>query len=263
MKRIRSVTLLGAGNVATHLGLALANAGVVIKHVYSRHLETANTLAGRLSCNGTNNLGTLDDESDLYVIALSDDAIPGTVAAFPHQGKLLVHTSGSTDMQLLAEKTGRYGVFYPLQTFSRDVAIDFSSVPLCLEASDAGTLALLEDLASKLSKHVSHVSTVQRRKLHLAAVFACNFVNHMYAQAAEILEDNNLPFELLRPLIHETARKVMLSDPGSVQTGPARRNNKGIIGKHLEMLAHKPDLQEMYRFLSESIISSHRLQANG
>jgi predicted short-subunit dehydrogenase-like oxidoreductase (DUF2520 family) len=257
MDRIESAVLIGSGNVATHMGIAFAAAGIRILQVYSRNLEKAETLALKLSCEATNALGSLTNDADLYVIAVSDDAIPEVVAAFPHTDKLLVHTSGSTAMQVLQEKTCSYGVFYPLQTFSRDVALDMSKVPLCLEASDNETTLLLEGIAGKLSKNVSWVTSKQRRKLHLAAVFACNFVNHMYTGAAEILEDNDLPFELLRPLISETARKVMLSDPHSVQTGPARRNNRGIIDKHLQMLTHKPALQEMYQFISESIISQY------
>jgi predicted short-subunit dehydrogenase-like oxidoreductase (DUF2520 family) len=258
MDRIESAVLIGSGNVATHMGIAFAAAGIRILQVYSRNLDNAETLALKLSCEATSDLDSLPGDADLYVIAVSDDAIPEVVTAFPLHDKLLVHTSGSTEMQLLQEKTSRYGVFYPLQTFSRDVPIDFSRVPLCLEASDAGTLALLEDLAFKLSENVSRVSTEQRRKLHLAAVFACNFVNHMYAQAAEVLKDNDLLFELLRPLISETARKVMMADPKNVQTGPARRHNKGIIEKHLEMLEKHPGLQEMYQFVSKSIMSQYR-----
>lgn len=257
MDRIKSAVLIGSGNVATHVGIAFADAGIRILQVYSRNLDKAETLALKLSCEATNVLDSLLGDADLYLIAVSDDAIPEVVAALPHTDKLLVHTSGSTAMQVLQEKTCSYGVFYPLQTFSRDVALDISKVPLCLEASDTETGKLLENLAQKLSKNVSWVTSEQRRKLHLAAVFACNFVNHMYAKAAEILEDNNLPFELLRPLISETARKVMEADPHCVQTGPARRNNKGIIDKHLQMLAQKPDLQKMYQFISESIISHY------
>ncbi len=254
MKRIENVALMGSGNVATHLGMAFVAAGIRVIQVFSRNFEKAETLSRKLSCEATNELAGLTGDADLYVIAISDDAIPDVVTAFPHQGKLLVHTSGSTGMQVLQGKTDHYGVFYPLQTFSRDVALDFGNVPLCLEASDAETGKLLEDLALRLSVNVSWISSEQRRKVHLAAVFACNFVNHMYAQAAEILEDNDLPFELLRPLIQETARKVMEAHPHSVQTGPARRNNRGVIDKHLQMLTHKPDLQEMYQFISESIV---------
>lgn len=257
MNRIENVTMIGAGNVATHLGMAFAGAGIRVRQVFSRSLGKAETLAQKLSCDAINDLAGLTDDAELYVIAISDDAIPEAVAAFPHRSKLLVHTSGSTEMHVFQGKTDYFGVFYPLQTFSREVPLDFMRVPLCLEASDADTLELLEDLARKLSENVSRVSSEQRRKLHLAAVFACNFVNHMYAQAAEILDDNDLPFELLRPLIYETARKVMMAYPKNVQTGPARRHNKGIIEKHLQMLEKNPGLQEMYQFVSESIMSQY------
>jgi predicted short-subunit dehydrogenase-like oxidoreductase (DUF2520 family) len=257
MDRIKRVVLIGSGNVATHMGMAFTAAGISISQVFSRSKANAGRLAQELSCEATSDLANVTGDADLYVIAVSDDAIPEVVAAFPHHDKLLVHTSGSMEMQLLQGKTSRYGVFYPLQTFSRDVQLDFHKVPLCLEASDNNTASLLEGLADRVSERVYWVGSDERRKLHLAAVFACNFVNHMYAHAAEILEEDDLPFEMLRPLISETARKVMVSDPHSVQTGPARRNNKSIIDKHLQMLAQKPKLQKMYQFISESIISHY------
>ncbi len=254
MNSIESVVLLGSGNVAAHLGRALLISGVQVLQVYSRSLDSANRLANELSCKAADNYDQLIPHAGLYVLAVSDDAIAGLAQSFPFKDKLLVHTSGSTGMEVLRAGSNYYGVLYPLQTFSGEVPADFSSVPLCLELSDPALKPQLQHLAGMLSDTVVWVSSEKRRQLHLAAVFACNFVNHMYAQAADILEDEKA-FDLLRPLIKETARKALEADPRLVQTGPARRNNKVIMEKHADMLAGKEDLQRLYNFVSESIVS--------
>lgn len=254
MKRIASVVLLGSGNVATHLGRALLARGILVVQVYSRNHNAARRLAAELSAEATDRLDQLTPDAGLYMLAVSDDAIAQLAASFPFKDKLLVHTSGSTDMDVLKAGSRYYGVFYPLQTFSREVPVAFGSVPLCLEVADPVYKPALQHFAETLSDTVVWVSSEKRRQLHLAAVFACNFVNHMYAIAAEILDGEDA-FDLLRPLIKETARKALEADPRLVQTGPARRNNKVIMEKHAAMLAGKEDLQRLYNFVSQSIVS--------
>lgn len=258
MMSLNSAVILGSGNVATQLGKAFTAAGIKVLQVFSRRLEHAQRLAGELRCDASDNMDDLRADASFYVIAVTDDAIEELAAAFPHPKKLLLHTSGSIDMHALKAGSSNYGVFYPLQTFSREVALDFSSVPLCLEASDEALKAPLDRLAGRLSNQVAWISSEQRRRLHLAAVFACNFVNHMYACADNMMEGNELDFDLLRPLIMETARKVMLARPGEVQTGPAKRGNKKVLEAHATMLKDKPGLQKMYNFISESIIEMHK-----
>ncbi len=258
MKQIESVVLLGAGNVATHLGKAFFAAGICVEQVFSRRLNNAVELAGHLGCKATDSLADLHQGADLYVIAISDDAIAQIAGEFPFSDALLVHTSGSVDMNVLSSGSNNYGVFYPLQTFSRNIPVDFRKVPLCLECADKKAMYLLNGLADRLSGTVAWVSSEKRRTLHLAAVFACNFVNHMYATAGEILKDGEMPFDLLRPLIAETAKKVMLTDPYNAQTGPARRKNKKVMAKHTQMLGHKPEIQQLYRKISESIVKMYR-----
>ena len=258
MMSLNSAVILGSGNVASHLGKAFTAAGIKVLQVFSRRLEHAQRLAGELCCDATDNMDDLRADASFYVIAVTDDAIEELAAAFPHPKKLLLHTSGSTDMQLLKAGSNNYGVFYPLQTFSREMALDFSSVPICLEVSDKALKAPLDELAGRLSKQVAWISSEKRRSLHLAAVFACNFVNHMYACADDLLEGKELDFELLRPLIMETARKVMLAKPAEVQTGPAKRGNKNVLEAHAMMLKDKPGLQKMYNFISESIMQMHK-----
>jgi len=255
---IQKIAMLGAGNVATHMALAFKNAGLEVLQVYSRTFASAEALASKVGCAATSELGKLTSQADLYVISVSDDAIPGLAGQFPFQDKLLVHTSGTTAMDLLDVATRRTGVFYPLQTFSKEVAVNFNEVPLCLEAARTEDYSLLEDLAERLSHTVAEVSSKERRQVHVAAVFACNFVNHMYAIAADLLEDNDLSFDLLKPLLRETARKVMHTPPQNAQTGPARRNNRQVIETHLRMLDANPGYREIYNFVSESIINRYQ-----
>ncbi len=254
MISFNSAVIIGSGNVATHLGRAFTAAGIKIVQVYSRRLNHAQRLAEELKCEATDNTEQLSSDASFYIIAVTDDAIEELAYAFPHPQKMLLHTSGSTNVDVLKAGSSNYGVFYPLQTFSRDVKLDFSNVPICLEASDEALKGPLNELAGRLSNKAAWVSSDKRRSLHLAAVFACNFVNHMYACADNLLEGKDMEFELMRPLIMETARKVMLARPGEVQTGPAKRGNKKVLKEHARMLQNKPGLQKMYNFISESIM---------
>lgn len=258
MEAIEKIVLLGAGNVATHLGSALQLAGYSIVQVYSRRIATAEVLARTLGCACTGSMEALTPGADLYVIAVTDDAIADVSACFPFRDKLLVHTSGTTPLNVLQAGSDHTGVLYPLQTFSMDVPVDFINIPLCIEASHPEDRDKLKTLARSLSNTVAYIPSDQRRILHVAAVFACNFVNHMYAQAAGILEENGLAFDLLRPLIEETARKAMRGDPREMQTGPARRHNKNIMEEHQKMLSTNPGYRKMYTFISESIQKAYR-----
>ncbi len=253
MKQISRIVMIGAGNVAFHLSQAFADAGCTIVQVYSRSLSSAGALGATHSCPFTDRMDSLLPGADLYVIAIADDAIPELLKRFPFRRALLAHTSGSTSMEVLSAASDHPAVLYPLQTLSRDVPVPFREVPLCIEALEPADMLRLEELARRLSDRVYKVDSDARRTLHVAAVFACNFVNHMYALSADILEEHGLPFEMLRPLISETARKARQGSPRSLQTGPARRKDLEVIGKHLEILSHKPGFQKMYNFISESI----------
>ncbi len=253
MDTIQKIVIIGSGHVGTHMGLAFRLAGLDVVQVYSRTAAHAQALAGKLECGYTDRMDALNPDADMYLIALTDDAIEDMVALFPYKKKLLVHTSGTTPLDALSNGSSRYGVFYPLQTFSKDVSLDYQKVPFCLEVSRDDDRAALEHLARKLSNTVQWTNSAQRRMLHVAAVFACNFVNHMYAVAADILKKQELSFDLLRPLIEETARKALENTPEAIQTGPARRNNLKVTKKHLEMLKENPDYHKMYNFISESI----------
>lgn len=252
------IVLLGSGNVATHFGRALSEAGHRIVQVYSRTKSHAIVLAKALDVPAIDDLATVDPNADLYVISLKDDAIGQIIAQLPPALKgVVVHTAGSVDVGIFAPYVQKYGVLYPVQTFSIAKPVDFSIVPLALEASDEATYAQVAQLAGSLSTRIFRCDSRQRLALHVAAVFACNFVNHFYAIGANLLQKQGLDFDLIRPLILETAQKVMSHVPGEVQTGPAIRNDIGTMQKHLELLEENhPELVTLYKQMSERIYSN-------
>jgi predicted short-subunit dehydrogenase-like oxidoreductase (DUF2520 family) len=254
-EQIQKIVILGTGNVATHLGQSFRRAGLDVIQVYGRRRSAAARLAGLLGASYTSDLSELNPESDLYLIAVSDDAIASVAEAFPLQDKLLAHTSGSIGLDALSPAGSHSAVFYPLQTFSTGRETDISRVPFCLETKLDADLQKLQGLAARLTTHVYHISSEHRRLLHLAAVFACNFTNHMYAVAEEMITAQGLPFDMLCPLITETAAKALAASPRAAQTGPAVRQNKGVMAKHLELLSGHPDYQKIYEIVSQSIIN--------
>lgn len=251
---IENVVIIGAGNLATQLALALFEKGIQVKQVYSRKIESASELAGKVNASFINDLSQLLPEADLYIIAVKDSAIQEVLENLRlNNDQLIVHTAGSVPMSILEGFSNNYGVFYPLQTFSKKRKIDFSDIPICIEASHASTFLELEKLGEKLSTSVSQINSDERKTLHLAAVFVNNFVNHLYAVGADILLDKKLNFDLLKPLIRETAEKIESLNPIDAQTGPAKRNDQNTINAQLKMLHGKPEYQKIYSFATESI----------
>jgi predicted short-subunit dehydrogenase-like oxidoreductase (DUF2520 family) len=248
------ITIIGSGNVATHLAAAFKNAGHRIVQVYSRDMQNAALLAYHVKADPIADLAQIDPETDIFIIAVKDDAI-GLVAEqlAPHQ-KLMVHTSGATDLYCLLAFSDNVGVFYPLQTFSKTKEVNFRTVPLCIEGADQDIAKQLKELAYGISNSVYDIDSPQRKTLHLAAVFACNFPNYLYNVAQQILAQDGLSFDLIRPLILETAEKVQNSLPATVQTGPAIRNDETTMNNHLQLLNNLPQLQQLYTLLSQGII---------
>lgn len=247
------VVLLGSGNVATHLAKALKTKGQNVLQVYSPNLMHAQQLAELIQAEATDDLTALNQSADLYIISVKDDAIQAVARSLHTVKGLVVHTSGTTDISVLSDQVKRAGVFYPLQTFSKLKEVSFEYIPLCLEANSEEDLKVLKELAGLLSSQVYELGGDKRKVLHLAAVFACNFPNHLYALANQILEENGLDFNIIRPLIAETADKVTNNLPAHVQTGPAIRKDESTMDKHLVMLTHRPELQHIYQLLSNSI----------
>lgn len=243
------VVVIGSGNVAQHLIRVFKKSGEVdLVQAYARDPGQVRLLLPETSI--TTSPETII-EADVYIIAVSDGAISGVSSLLPFKDRLVVHTSGSAPMEEI-DNRNRRGVFYPLQTFSKNKEIDFSNVPLCLESESEPDMRTLEQLAKTISGSVYRVNSGQRQSLHLAAVFVSNFTNHMYSIGNDICSESNLPFDILKPLIQETAVKINTLTPHEAQTGPAIRHDDKTIQRHLDML-HDTNKQTIYTLLTQSI----------
>ncbi|MNJ93142.1 Pyrroline-5-carboxylate reductase [compost metagenome] len=247
------VSIIGSGNVATHIAKALRNANVTLLNIWSYNLENAQILANKVDAVAVAEIAQINTEdSDIVLISVKDDAIATVASQLVNYSGLIAHTSGAVTIDALSNHKN-YGVFYPLQTFSKHKELDFSNVPLCLEANDTSNLDSLKHLAKLISKNFYEVDSEQRKTLHLAAVFACNFPNYLYGVAQQLLAQNHLDFDIIKPLITETANKIQTALPMEVQTGPAVRNDEQTLKKHEGMLQEHPEWLTIYKLLSEQI----------
>lgn len=243
------VAIIGSGNVAQHLILAFAKSNkIIVSQVFSRKKEAVSHLIE--SAKITNNFDALA-HADLYIIAVSDDAISAISAQLPFKNRLVVHTSGSVSIDSLDSKN-RKGVFYPLQTFSKTKTVNFSTIPICLESDSETDYEFLEIIAQSISKNTYKINGEQRKSLHVAAVFVNNFVNHLYQIGNEICIENQVSFDILKPLILETANKIRMLSPNEAQTGPAKRKDQSTIQTHLDFLDNK-NHNLIYKILTQSI----------
>ncbi len=257
------VSFIGAGNVAWHLSKAVENAGYGVADVFSRNRRHAEVLAKRLyDAKSTDRLDFSKSPARLFFLTLPDQAHEEVIQKLVlPENAVLVHTSGSRMLRDFQEMLAlnndlltRYGVFYPLQTFSKTVALDMANVPICIEAPDPATEAALIKLGQDISQTVYLVNSVERRVLHIAGIFASNFTNHLWAVSKNLLDEHHLEFDLLKPLIQETTRKALtVAHPADAQTGPAIRNDSEIIRQHLAFLKDKKGLQNLYNLLTRSI----------
>ncbi len=251
------IAMLGAGNVAKHLSKALIRSGNPVVQVWSRNNENAIDLALKIGANSIADFQEIDEDVDLVIIAVNDDAISSIANLIPKKdNRIVAHTSGSTDISVL-NMHSKSAVLYPLQTFSKNIGLDFTKVPLCIESTDEATEAQLLNLAHQLSEKVEVVSSENRVKLHISAVFACNFTNYLYTVSQELLESSSLSFDLIKPLIFETVNKIVDNAPENVQTGPAKRNDEQIMTKHLEILESNSEWQKLYRLISQNIVKKY------
>ncbi len=253
-----NIVIIGAGNVATHLSQSLQNAGFNIEQIYSRTESSAKTLADKLKCAYTTETHEIYPISDIYFYCVKDDVLPYLIEKNQNTNAIHIHCSGSTSIEIFNKSKNKFGVIYPLQTFSKNKIVDFSSIPVFIEASDKMVLEKLLQIANKISRKVYLADSTQRLKLHISAVFACNFVNYMYDMASDILEEAKLPFEVLIPLITETAEKIKYLSPFEAQTGPAVRFDINIISKHIETLVGSNDKLKLYEEISKQIFNRHK-----
>jgi predicted short-subunit dehydrogenase-like oxidoreductase (DUF2520 family) len=243
------VSIIGSGNVAQHLIQAFQlNSQIELVQVVARDIKK---VAHLLDSNRVISDYTQLQEADLYIIAVSDDAIAEVSLALPFENRLIAHTSGTVGLDVLNSKN-RPAVFYPLQTFSKDKPIDFKSVPVCLEAENETDVQILKQLAHSISNAVYEINSEQRKALHVAAVFVNNFVNYLYQMGNEICDANAIPFEILKPLIQETANKIATLSPKNAQTGPAKRNDLKTIAAHEEFLKDE-NQAAIYKLLTQSL----------
>ncbi len=247
------IAFVGAGNLATSMAVALHEAGHAIVQVYSRTEDSAIALASRVGATPISDFAALSDDADIYIISVIDSALADVAeqAVKGREDSLFVHTAGSIPMDVIPVR--RRGVVYPMQSFSKQRIVDFSSIPIFIEATDADDLERLRQLALSISGSVSELISADRLYLHLAAVFCSNFVNHCYALSEEILNKHGIPFSAMYPLLDEVAKKVHTVSPKDAQTGPASRHDWNVVNKHLMMLADNPRLQSVYQLMSKSI----------
>ena len=273
------IVFIGSGNVATHLSIALKEAGNQIIQIYSRTIQNSQILAEKVGAEAINDINYIKRDANLYIFSLKDDILPLIVNQMPVTDGIWVHTGGSVSIELFnsdnpsiisdlniqkipttpkndksetAFRIKKYGVIYPLQTFSKNRSLDFSKVPIFIEGNSFETEGFLTELAKTISDDVKLLKSDQRKYLHLSAVFANNFSNHMYTISNEILKKAGVPFDVLKPLIAETAAKVMEIEPLDAQTGPAVRLDENILNKQLELIEDK-EVREIYRHISKSI----------
>lgn len=258
--QIKTITIIGAGNVAFHLGKRFLEKGIKVEAIFSRNKLHAASLAALLGAESTNDYEEIPRVSDMYIIAVSDDAIAKVAAKLDRylsSEALVYHTSGSVSSEAVRSFFPRGGVFYPLQTFSKSRPANFDKLPICLHTEAADIKNSLEALAQCICPNVYWVNDEQRSSLHVAAVFVNNFTNHLYHIGHQICEKEQVSFDLLRPLIEETALKIQQNPPIAMQTGPARRGDEKTIQRHLDYLEDDSTWTTLYRLLSQSIIASH------
>ncbi len=248
-----TVTLIGAGNVATHLYQAFKSSkAITVTQWYNRSYSAISSYA--------NEVDTIDQlselkKADIYILAVSDDSIPKLSRDLPFENRLVAHTSGSVSIHDLDKKNQR-AVFYPLQTFSKDAELEFSDIPICIEVTEKGNLKFMKDLAEAVGCKPYRITTEQRQTLHLSAVFVNNFTNQLYRVAHEISDAKSINFDILKPLILETAKKVQHMSPYMAQTGPAKRNDKKTIKRQLKQLENE-EHKAIYEMLTASIKKTH------
>lgn len=257
MKNPMRITIAGSGAVAEALCRAIPAAGHRVVRVLARNAARGRALAEMAGARRAAD-PAVPEPADLILVAVSDRAVGAVARGLDPRGAVVAHTAGSVPLDVLPAGAGR-GVFYPLQTFSAGRAVEFKKIPIFIEADSEDARALLATLAADLSGAVYEADSALRGRLHLAAVFACNFVNDLYAVGEELVRGAGLDFEVLKPLVAETARKALESpSPVPLQTGPAVRGDAATMERHLALLAGEPELAEMYRIMSEHIIQMKR-----
>jgi predicted short-subunit dehydrogenase-like oxidoreductase (DUF2520 family) len=253
------ISIIGTGNVARALAKRISQCGHEIDAIFGRDQKKASELAHRVHSKAVNSLSDLPDNSDIYLLAVKDDAIVEVASAIRTAGGILAHTSGATPISIFEGVQKNFGVFYPLQTFSAELDTNFEELPICISANNSKNEAKLKELAASICPNVYSISEEQRKGLHVAAVFANNFSNFLFSAAFDICSRESLNFDMLKPLIRQTLRKIELADPEKIQTGPARRGDESTIDLHMKWLVeHAPEYGLIYQILTEAIVKKYQ-----
>ncbi len=252
------ILMVGAGNVAWHLGAALKASGLPVTQVWSRQINNANELAHELSSKATDNIEDIFHFNGIILFCIPDHTIPFFASRIHNTNSIIVHTAGSVNISAFEKHATQLGVFYPLQTFTKAKPDkDFKNVPVLIESSTLLVENVLTYWADAIGAKAHHINSPQRMKIHVAAVFACNFTNHLVSISQQILEESKLDFGLLKPLITETLTNIMNFDSREIQTGPALRRDMDTVDKHLNILSTHPNYAKIYSLISDSILKMH------
>lgn len=253
------ICLIGSGNVGTNLGINLKQKGFNIAQVISRNINNAKALALKLDAKYSNQISDFDRSCSILIFSVSDDAIKPLLNSENFENRLLIHTAGSVSATIFSDYSDFFGVLYPLQSFKKTYFSDFSDVPLFIEGNRVESHQRIDKIASKLSSKVYDADSEMRLQIHIAAVFACNFTNHMYHISHDLIQEMPIDFEVFAPLIHKTAEQaISTGNPGITQTGPAVRKDKGTMEKHLNQLNQNESLTELYKFMSNRIFETKK-----
>ena len=247
------ITILGSGNVATHLAKAFYGAGYQILQIWSREYDHAEALANQVFAEPIDKLKLLYPTADIYVLAVADDALFDLALDLKLRDAIVLHTAGSVSLKVLAPISRKHGVIWSPQTFIRDVAMDYSSLPFCIEGSSDEVEERIRQLLEPVSQHIYTTDTEQRKWLHLAAVITNNFGNAINALAQDLLQEHDIPFEIMHPLIEMTAEKLKHGGLWQQQTGPARRQDQKTIDNQRSLLADNPQMLKLYDLMTEII----------
>jgi len=252
--KIREIALIGAGKLATNFAITLKKSGYSILQIYNRSVKPGKKLAEKVSATYIGNLNELTGNADLYALAVSDSVLKEVAEKIHLNDRLIIHFSGTADISVLKGSSLNYGVLYPPQTFTIKSGSGFLHIPLCIEANNPESERILTQFAGTLSEKIFRVNSYQRKIIHLSAIFASNFTNFMYTVAEDLLTENDLPMDLLQPIIKKTASNARHKDIYGFQTGPAIREDLKIMKTHLDFLSDKPEYEKIYQILSDSII---------
>ncbi|MDA3910555.1 MAG: DUF2520 domain-containing protein [Bacteroidales bacterium] len=257
------ICLIGSGNVGTNLGINLKQKGIKVAQVISRNTDNARDLAIKLDAKYSIEISDFDRSCTIIIFSVSDDAIKPLLQSVNFENRLLIHTAGSVSVDIFSDYSDFFGVLYPLQSFKKADFTDFSDVPLFIEGNRAESYQRIQSIASQLSNKVYHADSEMRLQIHVAAVFACNFTNHLYQISHDLIKDMPIGFEVFAPLIRKTAEQaIKKGNPAKTQTGPAVRNDKGSMGKHLQQLKQNESLVELYKFMSNRIFETKKMDTD-